>query len=93
MDRTIAALLGAVAGLASMGLAHAAVPAAPNAAEAMQAASYADLLSPVPNAAALMKAQDAMRARRAKPDGAFQLAQDDDRGTTAMVQAARRIGR
>lgn len=69
MDKTTAALLGAVASLATMGAAQAAAPPVPNASEALKAASYADLLSPVENAAAVMKADDAARAQQAPVEG------------------------
>ena len=66
MDKKIAGLLGAVAGLATVGGAQAAVnPApAPDPAEAMQASTYADLLAPIPNAEALLEADNAARAQR-----------------------------
>jgi hypothetical protein len=64
MDKTTAGLLGAVATLATMGVAQAATEPAPNPTEFMQATSYADLLAPVQNAKALMNADDAMRAER-----------------------------
>ena len=60
MDKKIAALLGAAAGLATLGSAQAATPATPNAASDVQ--SYADLLTPVPNAMAQLKAEDAAQA-------------------------------
>lgn len=75
MEKRTAGLLGAVAGLATMGVAHAAVPAAPNAAEALQAHSYADLLTPVQNASALLKAQDAQPMQQSMPDPDMLLAQ------------------
>lgn len=74
MDKKTAGLLGAVAGLATMGVAHAATTPAPNAAEALQAQSYADLLTPVENASALLRAQDALPAQQ-KPAGELQLVQ------------------
>jgi hypothetical protein len=64
MDKTTAGLLGAVATLATMGVAQAATEPAPNPSEFMQVASYRDLLAPVENAKALMQADDAMRAER-----------------------------
>ena len=63
MDKKLAGLLGAVAGLATMSAAQAATHPAPSPAEALQASSYADLLTPIPNAAALLKA-DAASARQ-----------------------------
>lgn len=67
MDKTTAALLGAVASVATMGAAQAAAPPVPNPSDALQATSYADLLSPVENAAAVMKADDAARVQQAQP--------------------------
>ena len=62
MDKKIAGLLGAVAGLAAVGSAHAAVPAASG---ALEASSYGDLLAPIPNAAALLEVDNAARAENA----------------------------
>lgn len=62
MDKKTVGLLGAFAGLATMGSANAASPGHP-AADALHAASYADLLSPVPNATALLKADDSARTQ------------------------------
>jgi hypothetical protein len=77
MDKKIAALLGAVAGLATLSSAQAATHSVPNPSEALQAASYADLLAPVPNAVALMAADDAAHAQKAgsEPLGDVQVAQ------------------
>ncbi len=61
MDKKIAGLLGAVAGLASLGSAQAAVPATPPSAAASDVQSYADLLTPVPNAVEQLKADNAAR--------------------------------
>jgi hypothetical protein len=61
MDKT-KTLLGAVAGLATMGAAHATIAPAPNPSEFLQASSYSDLLAPVQNAPALLKADNTMRA-------------------------------
>lgn len=66
MDKKIAGLLAAVAGLALTGSAQAAIPPAPDASQALQASSYGDLLAPIPNAVALMKADDAARAQTAQ---------------------------
>ncbi len=70
MDKKIAGLLGAVAGLAAVSSAQAALNPAPDAAEALQASSYADLLAPVSNAVVLLKADDAARVREAAADAA-----------------------
>jgi hypothetical protein len=75
MDKKIAGLLGAVAGLATLSAAQAA-PAPTVATEPMQAMSYADLLAPVANAAELLKADDAVRAQEAAQSSAdLQVAQ------------------
>lgn len=81
MDKTTAGLLGAVATLATMGVAQAATEPAPNPSTFMQANSYADLLAPVQNAKALMQADDAMRAERG-------VQQDDVDRTPENVQLA-----
>lgn len=62
MDKKIAGLLGAVAGLATVGTAQAAIPPAPNP-EGLQASSYADLLAPIPNAVEALQADNAAWAR------------------------------
>ncbi len=64
MDKVTATMLGALAGAAVAGTAQAANAAAP-APYTTAASSYADLLAPIPNAAALLKAEDA--ARNAAP--------------------------
>ena len=71
MERKRAGLIGALAGLATMGSANAqaASHAGPMPPEPMQITSYSDLLRPVPNAVELLKAHDALlqeRARNAK---------------------------
>ena len=71
MDKKIAGLIGAVAALTSMTAANAATPAQ---AESSQAASYADLLNPVPNAVAQLIADDAARAAKSS-GGDMEVAQ------------------
>ena len=61
MDKKIAGLLGAVAGLATVGT-QAAIPPVP-APEGLQTSSYADLLAPIPNAVEALQADNAARAR------------------------------
>jgi hypothetical protein len=75
MEKTTVGLLGAVAGLAAMGTAQAANAPAADPSEALQASSYADLLAPIPDAVALMRADDAMRAQEspAESTGNVQL--------------------
>jgi hypothetical protein len=77
MDRKTTGLLSAVAGLATMGAAQAATPPGSNPSEALQAASYGDLLAPIQNAVALMRADDAARMQesRTEASGNVQLAQ------------------
>lgn len=78
MDKVTAGLVGVVAGLATMGCAHAATADPGHAADPMQASSYADLLAPVPNARDLLRASDATGAQTSAPD--IQLAYWNDRG-------------
>lgn len=73
MDKRLAGLLGAVAGMATMGAAHAAVPTAATSA-IPQASSYAELLAPVPNSTELLQADDQSRAEQGWAGG-VQLAQ------------------
>jgi len=56
MDKKIAGLLGAVATLGAMNAAQAAPNPAPT--DVMRANSFADLLTPIPNASALLQAID-----------------------------------
>jgi hypothetical protein len=70
MDKKIAGLLGAAAALATVNGAHAATV---QATAPPPAASYMDLLQPLPNSLALLKADDARRAEAGA--GGIQLAQ------------------
>ncbi|MGH1574164.1 hypothetical protein ACRAWG_30390 [Methylobacterium sp. P31] len=63
MDKTVAGLLGAVTLLAAADPAQAAMPTPTGLNAAMQVESYADLLKPIPNAAALLKESDAAEAQ------------------------------
>ena len=56
MDKKIAGLLGAVAALGAASSTQAAPVAPPT--DVLQANSYADLLEPIPNAGAILKAVD-----------------------------------
>jgi hypothetical protein len=58
MEKKIAGLLGAVATLGAFGAAQAAPMANPAPAEILNANSFADLLEPIPNAAALLQVVD-----------------------------------
>ena len=72
MDKKIAGLLGAVATLGALNAAQAAPNPAPT--DVMRANSFADLLTPIPNASALLQAID--ESAPAKPaDPNIQLAQ------------------
>jgi hypothetical protein len=58
MDKKIAGLLGAMGAFASLNAAQAAVSSDPT--EVLKARSYTDLLKPIPNAMAALKAIDSM---------------------------------
>ena len=60
MDRKAGALVGVVTGLATMGAAQAG-SAPVNVPEVMHASSYADLLTPIANPVAVLRADDAAR--------------------------------
>ena len=75
MNKKIAALLGAAAAVATVGGAQAATQPIPNSSEALQASSYADLLTPVPNAGEQLKADNTARAKMPAQEG-VKLAQD-----------------
>jgi hypothetical protein len=62
MDKRIAGLLGAAAALTTVTGAHAAVPAPAN--QPASVTTYRDLLDPVPNAVAALKADDARLAEK-----------------------------
>jgi hypothetical protein len=72
MDKKIAGLLGAVAAVSTMGTAQAAPT--PNPTETLRANSFAELLEPIPNAAALLQAVDE-QPQAETSDGNVQLAQ------------------
>jgi len=59
MDKNIAGLIGAVGALVVGTQAHAATGAPMTMDAALQTSSYADLLKPIPNALALLKAEAA----------------------------------
>jgi hypothetical protein len=76
MDKTLAGLIGAAGALAASASAQAATVGHPGIEEAMHAGSYADLLKPIPNAAALLRASDAAQAEAAlgeTPASVFQV--------------------
>lgn len=68
MDKKAAGLLGAVAGLATIGSAHAAVTGTPASPDVLQASSYAELLQPIPDAVAALRADDAANSDSTAPE-------------------------
>jgi hypothetical protein len=62
MDKTLAGLLGSAAALVAIAPAQAATIAQPSIESVMQAGSYGDLLQPIPNALALLRAAPAVDA-------------------------------
>ncbi|MBV8738948.1 MAG: hypothetical protein JO007_17160 [Alphaproteobacteria bacterium] len=66
MDKKIAGLLGAVAGLATISSTQAAPEPGATPSEALQASSYADLLAPIPDPVAALEADNAARAQNLK---------------------------
>ncbi len=77
MDKLVIGLLGAVAGLATAGSAQAMTSPAANPAEGVTtAASYAELLDPIPNAVETLKADDAARAAQPTMEGVQQADYD-----------------
>jgi hypothetical protein len=61
MEKKIAGLLGAMATLGAFGAAEAAPAPGPAPTDVLRANSFADLLEPIPNAAALLQAVDESR--------------------------------
>jgi hypothetical protein len=66
MDKKIAGLVGAISALAPMGATDPA--AAKSVAEVLNPTSYTQLLQPIPNAVALLKAADEAQAARARAE-------------------------
>jgi hypothetical protein len=76
MEKKTAKLVGALAGLASMGTAQAAIHSDPSPAQASQVSSYAELLKPIPNALELLKASNAqLLQQKAEARPGVELAQ------------------
>ena len=73
MQKKITGLLGAVAALGTLGIAQAAPAPAPDPNEVLKVNSFAELLEPIPNATALLKAVDEQPSTRST--GNIQLAQ------------------
>jgi hypothetical protein len=74
MEKRVAGLLGAVAAIGTLSTAQAAPAPATEPANVLQASSYAELLQPIPNAAATLKVIDE-RAPAASAEPRVQLAQ------------------
>ena len=68
MDKKLVGVIGAVAGLAALDSAAQATPAAQPSPDLMNARSFAELLDPIPNAVAALRASDAV-ARAAEEQG------------------------
>jgi hypothetical protein len=76
MDKTIVGIVGAVAGLATVGGAQAATPATQDAGGVLAAQSFAELLDPIPNALAALRAADsAAAAAPARDEAEMKVAQ------------------
>ena len=74
MEKRVAALLGAVAAIGTLSTAQAAPDPASEPTGVLQANSYAELLQPIPNAAATLKVIDE-RTPAASAEARVQLAQ------------------
>src|SRR5882757_1159722 len=74
MEKKIAGLLGAMATLGAFNGAEAAPAPSPAPADVLRANSFADLLQPIPNAAALLRAVDESRPAQSADEN-VQLAQ------------------
>jgi hypothetical protein len=74
MEKKIAGLLGAMATLGAFNGAEAAPTPSPAPTDVLRANSFADLLEPIPNAAALLRAVDESRPNSSADDN-VQLAQ------------------
>jgi hypothetical protein len=80
MDKKIAGVIGAISGLAALDTAaQATTPPTPTP-DPMNARSYAELLDPIPNAVAALRAADAATARETQSDAVD--------GQTGNVQVA-----
>jgi len=66
MDKKIVGVIGAISGLAALDSAAQATPAATPSPDLMNARSFAELLNPIPNAVAALRAADAAMAREAQ---------------------------
>lgn len=69
MDKNLVGLIGAVSVLAMTAPAQAATGSPITVESAMQASSYTELLQPIPNALALLKARNEAASRSSDPEG------------------------
>lgn len=76
MDKRVVGLVGAISAVATVNVAQAAPPASSSLAEVMRVEAYEDLLKPIPNAVALLREDESMRAQagEGKAQGEVQLA-------------------
>jgi hypothetical protein len=72
MDKKIVGVIGAVAGLAALDSAAQATPAVQPTAD-LNARSFAELLDPIPNAVAALRASDAATARETQEQATGEL--------------------
>jgi hypothetical protein len=70
MDKKIAGVIGAITGLAVLDSAAQATPAVTPDSGNLNARSFAELLDPIPNAVAALRAADAAAAREARDESA-----------------------
>jgi hypothetical protein len=70
MDRKIAGVIGAITGLAALDSAAQATPAVTADSGNLNARSFAELLDPIPNAVAALRAADAAAARETRDESA-----------------------
>ena len=69
MDKKIVGVIGAITGLAALDSAAQATPAVQPTPDQMNARSFAELLDPIPNAVAALRASDAAMAAAAQEQG------------------------
>jgi hypothetical protein len=78
MDQKIVGIVGAIAGLASLGATQSTATATPNPEALKGAQSFAELLDPIPNALAMLRAADriAPAQNQAEPTADVKVAQN-----------------
>ena len=90
MDKKFAALLGAAAAVATVGGAQGATQPNSNASRTLEASSYADLLTPIPNAVQQLQADNAMRKQAPAEQGDV-LAQNHHHHHNTVIIRHRRV--